>query len=375
MSVYFSYLARALELNGAEITILGFGRKPSMLESCKNIRYRSLGPDPGLLDWMGGIATTYWYIRRRLHRALERLNDAYDIAHFIYPEATIHPKDYDHKVVSSAWGYSSPREIIKDARHKFSGIWQGLGPVAELQFYYADLAGLRDSDGIVCTTRESEKFWRGRTGNPTTYLPLPVELPPERKPATNAQTEPGTVTFLFAERQLERPRNNLSTVFRAIQLLEKRQFSKFQIHLVGGHGPRLRSYISQLNSLGFRVYLHSYLPRDEFFDLLRTVDVYLAPRYVKDQGGYLPLEAMARGIAVMASDTPAFRDIVNHGTTGLLTEPFNAVDLSKGIQLVLDDREYLERMKTEARRFVHNFHSLEISGQMHLAFYERVVAQ
>jgi glycosyltransferase involved in cell wall biosynthesis len=93
---------------------------------------------------------------------------------------------------------------------------------------------------------------------------------------------------------------------------------------------------------------------------------------VKDQGGYLPLEAMARRIAVMASDIPAFRDFIIHGRNGLLIEPKNSIDFSKRIQLVLDNKDSLEEMKTEARRYVQDFHSLEISGRQHLAFYERI---
>jgi glycosyltransferase involved in cell wall biosynthesis len=356
--------------------MIGFGRKPQTLETSSKIRYVSLGSDPGILDWMGGIATTYWEIRRRLTTAVRQSKEDYDIIHFIYPEAAFYPKERSARVVSTAWGFSSPRETINDARQKFSGMKLGLGLIAELQFYYVDLAGFRVSDGVVCTTRESERFWQKRTGTPATYIPVPIELPPGYDREKLSEENTHYVTFLLAERDLERPRNNLWVVLQAFQLVHRRGFSNFQLYIVGGHGSTLRSYVTHLNESGIEVHLSSYLPRDQFFELLRTIDVCMIPRYIKDHGGYWALEAMARGIAVIASDVPAFSDFVMDGKNGLLVNPHSPDELSNKIQLVLEDASSLKKMKSEAQRFVRQFHALDVVGQKHLSFYERIgVAQ
>ena len=109
--------------------------------------------------------------------------------------------------------------------------------------------------------------------------------------------------------------------------------------------------------------------------MLRSTDVCLVPRYIKDQGGYWPLEAMARGVAVIASDMPAFRDFVVPGKTGLLADPYSPPDLAAKIQLLLDDTQLLGAMKTGACRFVRDYHALDVVGPKYAAFYDRIVAR
>src|SRR5207249_2332245 len=61
------------------------------------------------------------------------------------------------------------------------------------------------------------------------------------------------------------------------------------------------------------------------------------------------LEAMGAGLAVVATDVPGHRDVVAHGTTGLLVPPGDARALATAIGALLDDPERRARMGRAGR--------------------------
>lgn len=65
-----------------------------------------------------------------------------------------------------------------------------------------------------------------------------------------------------------------------------------------------------------------------------------------------PLEAMAMGKAVVASDVGGLRELVRHGETGLLVEPGSRRLLADSIRRLLDDRALRERLGRNAREDV-----------------------
>jgi len=65
-----------------------------------------------------------------------------------------------------------------------------------------------------------------------------------------------------------------------------------------------------------------------------------------------PLEAMASGLAVIATDVPGHRDVVDHGTTGLLVPPEDDRALAAAIESLLDDPDRRRRMGRAGRERV-----------------------
>jgi len=75
-------------------------------------------------------------------------------------------------------------------------------------------------------------------------------------------------------------------------------------------------------------------------------------------------EAMACGLPVVSFDCPTGpRDIVRHGVDGLLVSPEDAVELEKGLDILITDQEMRERMSARAREVVDRF-SMERVMQM-----------
>jgi glycosyltransferase involved in cell wall biosynthesis len=65
-----------------------------------------------------------------------------------------------------------------------------------------------------------------------------------------------------------------------------------------------------------------------------------------------PLEAMAMGKLLVASNVGGHRELIRDGETGILFEAGNASDLVRKVLLALDDPELGRRIPLRARRFV-----------------------
>lgn len=87
--------------------------------------------------------------------------------------------------------------------------------------------------------------------------------------------------------------------------------------------------------------------------LLHTCDVLVAPHTGRESFGIVLVEAMASGLPVVASDLPAFRDVV--GAAGVLVPVGDPAALARGLTRVLTDRRHAaelgERGADRARRW------------------------
>ncbi len=81
------------------------------------------------------------------------------------------------------------------------------------------------------------------------------------------------------------------------------------------------------------------------------------------------LEAMARGMPVVATDTPSMREVVEDGVNGCLTPSEDPVRLADTLSLLLADaerRESLARMAavTVRQRFDAVVHARDLAGRL-----------
>jgi len=82
---------------------------------------------------------------------------------------------------------------------------------------------------------------------------------------------------------------------------------------------------------------------------LRTADVYVAPNTGGESFGIVLVEAMAAGVAVLASDLPAFSRVLGDGCYGVLFRSEDVDDLTAGLQELLDDPARRRTLEDAAR--------------------------
>ncbi len=127
--------------------------------------------------------------------------------------------------------------------------------------------------------------------------------------------------------------------------------------LVGGGevDQRLRELVVRLN-IEDRVLIAGRIPHHHVRDAYAMMDIMIYPRYsirlTELVTPLKPLEAMAMGKAVIASNIGGHRELIAHGETGILFPAGDATALSKAILLILNDSKLLERIGAKGIQYV-----------------------
>jgi phosphatidylinositol alpha-mannosyltransferase len=109
--------------------------------------------------------------------------------------------------------------------------------------------------------------------------------------------------------------------------------------------PQLRNRIEFLGKIS----------EEEKADFLASISLYIAPNTGGESFGIILAEAMAGGATVVASDIPAFADVLGDGEFGALFESENSESLAKVVIDLLRDQEKRKELAsagaTHAQRF------------------------
>jgi glycosyltransferase involved in cell wall biosynthesis len=88
-----------------------------------------------------------------------------------------------------------------------------------------------------------------------------------------------------------------------------------------------------------------------------------------------PLEAMARGGVVVASDVGGHRELVRHGETGLLFPADDAKALARALDAAITRRGQWNAIGRTARDFVERERSWDRSAEGYLPAYSRALGR
>lgn len=91
----------------------------------------------------------------------------------------------------------------------------------------------------------------------------------------------------------------------------------------------------------------------EVADLMAAADAFVLPSHYEGRPNVV-LEAQASGLAVIASDIPGCRDLVENGETGLLTPVGDAAALARALALLEDDAALRGRLGANAHAAIHD---------------------
>jgi len=128
--------------------------------------------------------------------------------------------------------------------------------------------------------------------------------------------------------------------------------------LLVGEGPREEALRRRVGELGLadKVLFPGRVPHSEVRRYYDLVDVLVYPRFAmrltETVTPLKPLEAMAMGKLLVASNVGGHRELIRDGETGILFEAGNASDLVRKVLLAFEDEELGRRIPICARRFV-----------------------
>ena len=153
--------------------------------------------------------------------------------------------------------------------------------------------------------------------------------------------------------RFEEPRKGLSVLVDALPVISR--FAPDVKILVAGPGDPAKVMENIDPQLRQRFEFLGKITENEKADFMSSVAVYVAPNTGGESFGIILAEALAGGACVVASDIPAFDDLLGHGEFGALFESESATELAKVvIDLLRDDekrKELSSRGKERAKLF------------------------
>lgn len=230
-------------------------------------------------------------------------------------------------------------------------------------------------DGVVSTTPEAAAF----VPNTTRVVPHGISLerfapPPDKLSAWASTGLPGRYGIGVFGRV--RPDKG-SDIFVEAMLQVLAEFPDFCAVIAGLAQPQHQAFQAQLkqrvqdHGLVERIRFLGEVPPDQVAHWYRNVLITVAcPRY--EPFGLTPLEGMACGTAVVASDTGAFRTIVEEGVTGHVVPTDDVKTLVDRLREVMRDPARAAQMGMRGRLRVEAHFSVEREAEGIAAVYEAV---
>jgi len=125
--------------------------------------------------------------------------------------------------------------------------------------------------------------------------------------------------------------------------------------------------------LGMPLHWLGHLHDDATLALLYSAaDVMVVPSR-QEAFGQTGSEAQACGCPVVAFNATGLKDIVEHGESGYLAEPYSSEDLAKGIEWVIGKCEGRERLSVQARERAVQLWSHDVVAPQYLRVYQRAM--
>lgn len=220
----------------------------------------------------------------------------------------------------------------------------------------------RKADAVVtiCQGLRADLLARGVPDGKITVVPNavdPEELQPvARDPALRARFGAEGDDFLVAFIGSFYHYEGLDLLMRALALLPRRRPHIRGVLIGGGKEEgRLRSLVRELG-LADRVIFAGRIPHDLVPAAYAACDALVLPRKSMRLTELVtplkPLEAMAMGVPVIASDVGGHRELIRDGETGLLFPAHNAHALAKTILTISSNPDLAGRLVERAKGWV-----------------------
>jgi len=149
--------------------------------------------------------------------------------------------------------------------------------------------------------------------------------------------------------RFEEPRKGLSVLLEALPVIAR--FAPDVRVIVAGPGDPSEVEKAINPQLRHRFEFLGKISEQDKANFMSSVSIYVAPNTGGESFGIILAEALAGGACVVASDIPAFDDLLGHGEFGALFQSEDPTDLAKVIiDLLRDDKKRFELAKAGRSR-------------------------
>jgi phosphatidylinositol alpha-mannosyltransferase len=195
-------------------------------------------------------------------------------------------------------------------------------------------SALEKIDGRIAVSEAARSTFVEHLGGDAVLIPNGVSTRRFRyaEPLDGWPGDGGAIGFLG---RMDEPRKGLPVLLRAFELLAPDR-PGLRL-LIGGNGDADEHRDSLPEELRDRAVFLGEVSEEDKIRLLHSVDVFCSPNTGGESFGIVTAEAMSAGVAVAASDIPAFRDVLRDGQAGELFATGDPADLARVASRLLDD--------------------------------------
>ncbi len=162
--------------------------------------------------------------------------------------------------------------------------------------------------------------------------------------------------------RFDEPRKGLELLLRALPSVVK-ALPNIRI-LIAGPGEGLELMQSVAPGLRNRLEFLGRLSDEEKAQLLRSIQIYVAPNTGGESFGIILAEAMAAGAAIIASDLPAFVNVLGDGSYGLTFKNEDENDLARKIIELGKNHSLRKSLSVRAREGANRFDWSEVGPEV-----------
>jgi len=201
-------------------------------------------------------------------------------------------------------------------------------------------------DAVIAVSRAVEEECRLMTSRPVYLIPNGIES--EIKKCSKRSNREITITTVA---RLTKKKGVLDLIDIAVPLIRKYGNVRF---LIIGDGPLRGKIEKRIRKLNISQYFHftGEISRDKVLYLLEHSDIFILPSR-KEAFGISILEAMSRGVPVVARDHSGVSDIVIHGKTGFLAN-YNR-EIVSYIEKLIQNPELGKSISNEAMKILQRY--------------------
>ena len=192
-------------------------------------------------------------------------------------------------------------------------------------------------------------------------LPFGVDLENFRPKA--AESDDGTLTSILFVGGLDRNHNfkGVDILIKAVALLKTRKINDWQLNIIGrGELKHDLEKLAKDLEIDDQVKIMDKVGDEELQERFRNSDIFVLPSINAGEAfGLVILEAMASGVAIIASDLPGVRGVFTE-KEGLKIRPGDVNDLADKLETLISNPDMMKQMGENARRLAEEKYNWEV---------------
>jgi PEP-CTERM/exosortase A-associated glycosyltransferase len=169
----------------------------------------------------------------------------------------------------------------------------------------------------------------------------------------------------------------LDLLVKAFARIAKEQPDAVLLLVGGGEMEEELAQLITALELGKRVIMPGRIPHDRVPGVYSMIDVLAYPRYSMRLTELVtplkPLEAMAMGKVLVASDVGGHKELITHGETGILFKAGDVGELAAALKDLLTNPQRCEQLQVQGQAWVRDHHTWEKTTAVYPEIYAKAI--